>query len=111
KTPTLAQNPVQSPPQYDLDIQLDVAGRCATVRERVTWINPCTRPAAELVFNAHSHFRLPKEDVALTAKTLEILRLGPGDALVDPNDPAPCEIKQTTLLAPIKSSNETSAEG
>jgi hypothetical protein len=68
-------------PRYDVAIDLDVAGHVAHVRQRATWTNPCQRPAQELVFNAHSHYVVPSSDVGLMAKTLEILRMSPGDSL------------------------------
>jgi hypothetical protein len=68
-------------PAYDLDIQLDTANHVATVRERVTWTNPASRPTDRLVFNAHSHFKLPDKDVGMTAKMFEILRMMPGETL------------------------------
>src|SRR5260370_30026870 len=68
-------------PQYDLDIRLDVAAHTVHVRERVTWTNPASRPAEQLVFNAHAHFKLPAKDVGMTAKMFEILRMMPGESL------------------------------
>jgi hypothetical protein len=68
-------------PRYDLDVRLDVAGHTAVVRQRVTWFNRHQRPAEELVFNAHSHYTVPKDQVGLIAKTLEIMRLMPGESL------------------------------
>src|SRR5262249_55517949 len=49
--------------------------------QRVTWTNRHARPAKELVFNAHSHFQVPDSDIGLLAKTLEILRMSPREAL------------------------------
>src|SRR5262245_62025042 len=68
-------------PRYDVDIRLDVAGHTAVVRQRVTWLNRHPLPADELVFNAHSHYTVPKNEVGLLAKTLEIMRMMPGEAL------------------------------
>jgi Peptidase family M1 domain len=83
-------------PRYDLDIRLDVAAHCAIVSERVTWTNHDARPATSLVFNAHSHFAVPKDQLALNAKTLEILRLAPSDA-IDLNGP-PLQMQSVSLL-------------
>jgi hypothetical protein len=68
-------------PRYEINMDVDVAGHCVRVVQRATWINPQPLPARELVFNAHSRYVVPKADIGLTAKTLELLRLAPGDAL------------------------------
>src|SRR6478752_4423672 len=68
-------------PHYDLDIKLDVAGHVAQVKQRVTWTNRSTVPVNEIVFNAHSHYMVPKADVGLLAKTLEILRMNPDEGI------------------------------
>src|SRR5262245_37861664 len=47
------------PPFYDVVLELDIARRQASVCARVTWVNPGPRPAEELCFNAHAHYRLP----------------------------------------------------
>jgi hypothetical protein len=93
-----AEVPVFTPPRYDLDIHLDLECHIAKVRQRVTWINSHATPAQELVFNAHSHYRLPEKDVGFMAKMLEILRMNPGDVL-DFSGPA-CEIKGASLIEP-----------
>src|SRR5262249_51453661 len=64
--------------------------------QRVTWTNRHDRVAAELVFNVHSHFKLPSKDIGFTAKMLEILRVTPSDA-IDALGRA-CEIQRVTLL-------------
>ena len=46
---------------------------------RATWTNPHPTPADKLVFNAHSHYIVPGTEVGLMAKTLEILRINPGE--------------------------------
>lgn len=76
-------------PHYDLNVRLELAQHRVVVCERVTWTNHDARPAANLVFNAHSHFAIPKDQLALNAKTLEILRLAPSDA-IDLNGPPLC---------------------
>lgn len=68
-------------PRYDLDIRLDIDGHQAHVFQRITWINRHQRPAAELVFNAHSHFKVPDADVGKLAKTVELLRQSPAEAI------------------------------
>src|SRR5208283_6074576 len=83
--------------RYDLEIHLDVAKHTATVRERVTWTNRHQRPATELVFNAHSHYKVPTGEIGLLAKTFEMLRMMPDEGL-DTEGHA-CEI-QKVLLGP-----------
>ncbi len=68
-------------PRYDLAIELDTAAHLCTTRQRVTWTNRHRRPAAELVFNAHAHYKLPENDVGMTAKIFEILRMTPRESL------------------------------
>lgn len=68
-------------PRYEVNMDLDLAARSVRVVLRATWTNPQPLPAQKLVFNAHSHYVVPKADVGLSAKTLELLRLSPGDAL------------------------------
>src|SRR5262245_64791244 len=68
-------------PRYDLQIKLDTGERLVTVRERVIWTNRHSRPTRELVFNAHSHYSIPDKDVGLLAKTVELLRMAPSEAL------------------------------
>ena len=86
-------------PRYDLDIHVDVSGHNVHVRERVTWQNRHERPSDEVVFNAHSHYQVPKDDVGFMAKMLEILRVDASDGLEDPNLPAPLQVKSVTLGA------------
>jgi hypothetical protein len=95
QTPTLAPPPWL--PRYDVEIQLDVEGHSAHARETVTWINHYQRPALELVFNAHSHFQLESKDVPLLAKTLEILRMNPSEAMESSTAPPPLEITRVRL--------------
>jgi hypothetical protein len=70
-------------PRYYLDIQLDTDQHKAQVRQRIVWTNCCPRPTDELIFNAHSHYRLPdsSKEQGMTAKIFEILRLMPSEAL------------------------------
>src|SRR5262245_21443430 len=68
-------------PRYDLTIRLDPPTRVARVTQRVTWTNRHQRPAHELVFNAHSRYTIPDGEVGLIAKTVELLRMAPREAL------------------------------
>jgi hypothetical protein len=68
-------------PRYYLDIQLDTDQHTAVVQERIVWTNRCSRPAAELIFNAHSHYKLPDKEVGMTSKIFEILRMMPSESL------------------------------
>jgi hypothetical protein len=68
-------------PRYEVNMALDVAGHSARFVLRATWTNPQPLPTNQLVFNAHSRYVVPKADIGLSAKTLELLRLAPGDAL------------------------------
>jgi hypothetical protein len=77
-------------PHYDLDIQLDIAGHLARVRQRVTWTNRSAQPVHEIIFNAHSRYIVPKADVGLLAKTLEILRMNPEDGIY--GEPMPFDL-------------------
>ncbi len=83
-------------PRYGLDVRLDVAGHKAHVRQRVVWTNRHSRPAAELVFNAHAHFTVSGKDLALVTKTLEVLRMSPGEAI--DFGPPPLEVEGVTLV-------------
>jgi hypothetical protein len=78
--PARAAAPVELP-RYYLDIQLDTDQHTALVRQRIVWTNRHPRQAAELIFNAHSHYQLPDKDVGMTAKIFEILRMMPNESL------------------------------
>src|SRR5262245_54373959 len=68
-------------PRYDVTMDLDVAGHRANVRMVATWTNRHTAAAKELVFNAHSRYIVPDKDIGLNAKTLELFRITPSEAL------------------------------
>jgi hypothetical protein len=68
-------------PKYDLEIHLDLAQHQVVVHQRTTWTNRHQRPAQEIVYNAHSHYAVPKGDGPLLAKTLEILRVNPEESM------------------------------
>jgi hypothetical protein len=74
-------------PRYDLDVKIDVQEHQVTVKERVRWTNHSNLPTNRIVFNAHAHYSVPDGEVGLLAKSLELLRLSPKDAL-DFNGPA-----------------------
>jgi len=82
-------------PRYDLNIRLDVAGHRAHVLERVTWTNRHQRPATELIFNVYSRYKIPDGQVGLLAKTVELLRLSPSEAL--DFEGRACEVQRITL--------------
>jgi hypothetical protein len=88
-------------PAYELQINLDVDQHQATVRETVTWTNPSSRPATELVFNAHSHYQIPDKDIGYLAKMVEILRMSPSETL-NTDGPA-CDIQRITVGDPCAS--------
>src|SRR5262249_28323553 len=95
--PALGGPPPGWLPRYDLDIHLDTAKRLAIVHERVTWTNSSDQPVHDLVFNAHAHYTIPDKDIGLLAKTLEILRLAPSEAMSF--DGPALEVQQVALLA------------
>lgn len=68
-------------PRYDLEMDLDIDGHVAHVLMAATWTNPHPAPTDRLVFNAHSRYVVPRSQMGLSAKTLEVLRLAPSDAL------------------------------
>ncbi len=82
-------------PRYEVSMDLDLANHRVAVLLEATWMNPQPFPTAQLVFNAHSRYVVPKTDIGLTAKTLELLRLAPGDAM-GVKDP-PLDIQRITL--------------
>ncbi len=83
-------------PHYEVEIDLDVAGHTAHVRQQATWTNPHAAPTRQLVFNAHSHYVVPSDQVGFMAKMLEILRVNASDAL-GVKDP-PLELHRVGLL-------------
>jgi len=86
-------------PRYDLDMRVDVQDHTVNVRQQVTWTNRHQRPSDELVFNVHSHYQVPANEVGFYAKTLEVLRLDPRDAL-DPKAQA-FQLQRVTLGRPL----------
>ena len=84
-------------PHYDLDIRLCLDEHVAVVRERVTWTNPHPCPVHEVMFNVHSHYKIPDKDVGFLAKMVEILRLAPSEAMDFVGNS--CEIGKVSLVA------------
>jgi Peptidase family M1 domain len=84
-------------PRYDVQMDLDPAAASAKVWMRATWTNHSKRATRELVFNAHSRYTVPDKDVGLMAKTLEILRMNPGEVLGD--DKPAFDLHTMTLAA------------
>jgi len=78
-------------------MRIEVPEHRVLVTERVTWHNRHARPAGELVFNAHAHYSVLSADLGLLAKTLEILRLAPSDA-IDLHGP-PLTIEHVCLVS------------
>ncbi len=79
-----AAPPVAVPPglpKYDLRLTLDTDAHRVELKQRTTWTNTTDRPTSELVFNFYPHFRVQSEDRLLLAKTLELFRLSPSDAI------------------------------
>ena len=83
-------------PRYDVVMDVDVAGHKVPVQMRATWTNPHAMPTDKLIFNAHAHYVVPDADVGLMAKTLEILRVNPGEELGE-KEPA-CEVHKVSLV-------------
>src|SRR5262245_41763533 len=84
-------------PRYDLDIKLDTAQRHVEVRQHVIWTNKAKRPTKEAVLNVHSHYAIRDKGIGFLAKTVEILRLAPSEALSF--DGPACEIQDVELVA------------
>ena len=68
-------------PRYKVEIDLDMVSHVAHVRRQATWINPTAKPTQQLVFNAHSRYVVPSDEVGFMAETVEILRVQASDAL------------------------------
>lgn len=92
-------------PRYDLAVRVDVAAAHVDLHQQITWTNRHDRPANELVFNAHSRYVVPKDQVGFMAKTIELLRLRPSDAL-DSHGPA-LDVRRAALRADAIAGKET----
>jgi hypothetical protein len=87
--PALARDPARPPklaippglPHYDMDVRIDVDGRLVHASERVTFTNRTSRDVTELVFHVYPRHRVEDGDRARVAKTLEVLRLSPEEAM------------------------------
>jgi hypothetical protein len=86
-------------PAYDLDIQLDLDHHQAIVHQRVTWTNRHDCPTSEIVWNVHSHYQVPSNDVGLSAKMLELLRLKLSEAL--DLEGRVCQIHRVTVASAL----------
>jgi hypothetical protein len=95
-TPTVRADMPPWLPHYDLDVKIDVEGQCVIVKEQVRWTNPSSVPTGKIVFNAHSHYEVPDDQVGLLAKMLELLRLSPKDGL-DFNGP-PLNVQAVSIV-------------
>jgi hypothetical protein len=82
-----APEPPPGLPHYDLAVRVDVANHHVQVRQRVVWTNRHQTPARELVFNVYPHYAVPAGDFGLLAKTLELLRMQPGEGMDLPGAP------------------------
>ena len=68
-------------PRYDMDVRIDVAGRSVEASERVTFTNRTSKDVTELVFHVYPRHRVEEGDRPMVAKTLEVLRLSPEEAM------------------------------
>ncbi len=68
-------------PHYDLNVTLDQVGHRAHIREKITWTNSTKKPLEQLVLNFYPHYRVPAGDYLFLAKTLELLRMDPSQAI------------------------------
>ncbi|MCS7045024.1 MAG: M1 family aminopeptidase [Gemmataceae bacterium] len=85
-------------PRYDLLLHLDTRDRRVTATATVTWTNRHARPTGELIFHAHGRYTIPNHEVGLVAKTVELLRIAPKEAL---NFDGPAlDVKKVYLGAP-----------
>ncbi|MFL5329335.1 MAG: M1 family aminopeptidase [Gemmataceae bacterium] len=77
-----AQTPPPDLPHYDMHVSIDPAKKQVHLQERVTWTNRHARPTNELVLAVYPLFKVPDKDFGLLAKTVEILRQTPSEALL-----------------------------
>src|SRR5271157_502176 len=68
-------------PRYDLAMRIDVAGRYVKARERIVFTNRSNVPVSELVFHVYPRYKVPDKDRLKLAKTMEVLRLSPDEAM------------------------------
>jgi len=70
-------------PRYDISARLNTETRTVVARQRVTFTNRSKTPTRELVFHVYPRYKVPDSDRLILAKTLEMLRLSPEEA-IDP---------------------------
>jgi hypothetical protein len=68
-------------PRYDLAVRIDPAARKVSARERVVFTNRSKVPVDELVFHVYPRYKVPDKDRIKLAKTMEVLRLSPEEAM------------------------------
>ena len=68
-------------PRYDLAVRIDPAGRKVKARERVVFTNRSKVSVSELVFHVYPRYKVPDKDRKKLAKTMEVLRLSPEEAM------------------------------
>lgn len=68
-------------PRYELSFRISPATRRVKARERVTFTNRSHLSTDHLVFHVYPRYRVPESDRPLLAKTLEVLRLSPEEAM------------------------------
>ncbi len=64
-----------------MDVRVDVEGRVVHASERVTFTNRTSKDVTELVFHVYPRHRVEEGDRPKVAKTLEVLRLSPEEAM------------------------------
>jgi hypothetical protein len=99
-----ALEPPADLPRYDLNVRIDPQNKIVRMHERVTWTNRSKAPVREIVFNVYPHYQLPEKDLAVVAKTIELLRESPSVAL---DVGGRCgDVERVTYLGkPVKGSN------
>ncbi len=70
-------------PRYDFRAVLDIKTLKLAAHEKVVYLNRTPVPQTEIVFHVYPKFRVPADGKLKLAKTLEVLRLGPDEA-IDP---------------------------
>lgn len=68
-------------PRYEIDCRIDPHARRVLAHERVEFTNRACIPVTELVFHIYPRYRVPDDGQLKLAKTLEILRLSPEEAM------------------------------
>lgn len=68
-------------PSYEVRMVCDIPSHSVEVIQKATWTNHSSLPVHKVQMNTHARFIVPASDVAVMAKTLEILRMTPSDSL------------------------------